>query len=141
MIKMWKRLLANKKRVSVEPNSGVPHSASLGIKKPLTLEEHVLRVIKSQEFARSAKSEGFDTFEENEDFDVGHPDYPDLSSRYDLVHDDDVGREVTRTEALMMAEARKQFDAMYEKKRREALQNRRKPPVKEEVPPKKEGAS
>lgn len=42
-----------------------------GLTPPLTLEQRVMELMKSSQMAQLAEKEGYETFEESEDFDVG----------------------------------------------------------------------
>lgn len=60
-----------------------PMARPLHISAPETLAQQIQRMVRS-ELSRRAEAQGFETFEEAEDFDVG--DEPELASPYEL-HD------------------------------------------------------
>lgn len=53
-----------------EENSGKQLAMPVGMKRPPTLAEQVARLVRSHDLARAAAAEGFETFEEADDFDI-----------------------------------------------------------------------
>lgn len=68
----------------------------LGYKKPESLAEQIQRLVVRQ-LSDQAQAEGFDSFEESEDFDIGD-DPPDPSSPYEEFFDPVLGRGITHEE-------------------------------------------
>lgn len=66
------------------PDSTKPE-VPLGFKKPESLAEQVRRLVRSEQMRLAAQSQGFETFEEADDFDVG--DDFDPRSPYEEVFD------------------------------------------------------
>lgn len=60
------RLDANGHEILDETPIAIP----AGFKKPLTLEERIKRLVRSERLAQSAENQGFETFEEADDFDI-----------------------------------------------------------------------
>lgn len=57
----------------------VPVAPPVGMTRPLTTEERFRRIIRSEHLARIADSQGVDTFDEAEDFDVEDDPVPALT--------------------------------------------------------------
>lgn len=47
-----------------------PRSLPIRLSRPLTIQEQIARMVKNEEYARYLRSQGVETFEEAEDFDV-----------------------------------------------------------------------
>lgn len=58
----------------------VPIAPPVGMTRPLTTEERFRRIIRSEHLARIAESQGVDTFEEAEDFEVEDDPVPPLTA-------------------------------------------------------------
>lgn len=71
-----------------------PMQLPSGFKRPETLAEQVRRLVRSERFAQQVHDDGFETFEEADDFDVDD-DPPDPSTPFEPVFDPALGREVT----------------------------------------------
>ncbi|QXP07974.1 MAG: hypothetical protein [Arizlama microvirus] len=84
-----------------------PHSLAVGFRKPETIDEKILRLVKSREMQRDLEAQGYETFEDAEDFDVG--DDFDPQTPYELVFDPGLGRDVTRAEKAFLDSSRNQF--------------------------------
>lgn len=85
-----------------------PVAIPVGFRKPETIEEKILRLVKASQLQQTLDANGVETFEEAEDFDVG--DDVDPQTPYEMVFDPGLGREVTRAEKKFMDEGRRQFD-------------------------------
>lgn len=72
-----------------------PLQVPAGFKRPPTLAEQVQRLVRGA-LSRQAAEQGFETFEESEDFDVG--DEIDPSTPYEAVFDPILGRDITPAE-------------------------------------------
>lgn len=77
-----------------EINSGEPVDVPLGYRRPPTLDQQIQRLVRDA-VSRQAAQDGFETFEEADDFDVGD-DY-DPTSPYEMVFDPAVGEAVPRS--------------------------------------------
>lgn len=73
-----------------------PMSIPSGFKRPETLAEQVQRLVRTQ-ISRQAAEEGYETFEDSEDFDIDD-DMFDPSSPYEEVFDPVLGRAITQDE-------------------------------------------
>lgn len=91
-----------------------PVSIPVAYTRPLSLQEQIKRMVRSEEFMRQADAAGVETFDEADDFDVG--DDFDPSSPYELEFDPDLGREVSKEEKRVLDEARREFDDQLKKK-------------------------
>lgn len=69
-----------------------PLQIPAGFKRPETLAETVQRLVRGQ-LSRQAQEQGFETFEESEDFDIG--DEIDMSTPYETFFDPVLGKEIT----------------------------------------------
>lgn len=106
MFKIIRRALL-KETEAVDP---VPHSASLGIVKPPSLDELVARAVRAeiqrnrapQQFAAQNDALDFDSDDAGDEF-GGSPHETHFDSR--------VGREITRAEAAFLDNERKAFDS------------------------------
>lgn len=79
-----------------DPN---PVAIPSGFKRPETLEERIRRLVRSERFAQEMDSQGMETFEEANDFDI--PDDPvDPSTPYEPFFDPALGTEVTPHQVL-----------------------------------------
>lgn len=65
----------------------VPLSFDAGLRRPLTLQEQIQRVLKV-ELSRQAQVQGYETFEESMDFDVEDPFESEALSRYEVAEDE-----------------------------------------------------
>lgn len=72
-----------------------PVALPAGFKRPETLAEQVQRLVRTS-LSRQASEQGFETFEESEDFDVG--DDVDPASRYETFFDPILGRDLSLEE-------------------------------------------
>lgn len=79
-----------------DPN---PVRIPAGFKRPETLEEQIRRLVRSERFAVLAQEEGFETFDEADDFDVDD-DLPDPGTPYETFFDPALGREVTPADVI-----------------------------------------
>lgn len=86
--------LDEKGREIPNPN---PLEIPAGFKRPDTLAEQVRRLVKSSLLAEQAQDQGFETFEESEDFEIDD-DMFDPSSPYEEVFDPVLGRGITLDE-------------------------------------------
>lgn len=89
-----------------------PMEVPAGFKRPETLAEQIRRLVRSEQFAKDVAAQGFETFEESEDFDIDD-DMWDPSSPYEEVFDPVLGRGITLDEFNKNA-------AIYEKRYVEA---------------------
>lgn len=62
----------------------VPVAPPVGYRRPPTLQENIQRMIRSEMLQQAAAAEGFDTFEEAEDFDI-EDDPVDAQTPYEAV--------------------------------------------------------
>lgn len=74
-----------------------PVSLPAGFKEPESLEVMIRRLIRSEEWAAAVNQEGFETFEESEDFDIDD-DMWDPQSPYEEVFDPVLNRGITLDE-------------------------------------------
>lgn len=112
-----------------EKTDPTPAGVPVNFKRPLTLQEQMLRAIRSEDFRRAMQARGFETPEEADDFDI--PDDPaDPSTPHEMHFEPDLGREITNAERMVLNEQRKVFDAELEKARKAA------PPPRQEPKPK-----
>lgn len=74
-----------------------PIAIPSGFKQPETLAEQIRRLVRSEQMRSQADAQGFDTFEEAEDFDIDD-DMFDPSSPYEEVFDPVLGRGITLDE-------------------------------------------
>lgn len=88
------KFLDEKGRELPDPN---PVAIPAGFKRPETLAEQVRRLVRSARLAELAESQGMETFEESEDFEVDD-DMFDPSSPYEEVFDPVLGRGITLDE-------------------------------------------
>lgn len=86
-----------------------PVSIPIGFEKPPSIAEEIRRFIRSYEFEKEMKSQGYETFDEADDFEVGD-DY-DPHSPYELEFDPDLGKEITREERARLDVERARFDS------------------------------
>lgn len=126
-----------------DPN---PMEIPAGFKRPETLAEQVRRLVRSQHLADAAESQGFETFDESNDFEIDD-DMFDPSSPYEEVFDPVLGRGITQDEFHRNeAEYRRRFmeaeqRAYQEMDRSEALRARPRtpsppaPPAEPQAPP------
>lgn len=82
-----------------------PVAIPAGFKRPETLAEQVQRLVRTS-ISRQAAEQGFETFEESEDFDVD--DEFDPSTPYETFFDPVLGREITPQEFQANQEAYRQ---------------------------------
>lgn len=87
-----------------------PMQIPAGFKRPETLAEQVQRLVRTT-ISRRAQEEGFETFEESEDFDVD--DDVDPSTPYETFFDPVLGQEITPAEF-------REHEAIYRKRYLEA---------------------
>lgn len=71
-----------------------PVEIPAGFKRPDTLAEQVQRLVRN-EFSEMASAQGFETFEEADDFDVEDDDEIDVNTPFEVEFDPVLGREVT----------------------------------------------
>lgn len=76
-----------------DPN---PMEMPIGFKRPESLAEQVRRLVRTEEWEKLVRDQGFETFEESEDFDIG--DDFDPSSPYEVQFDPELGREISEHE-------------------------------------------
>jgi len=82
-----------------------------GMKRPETLAEQVQRLVRTQ-ISEEAAAQGFETFEESEDFDVDD-DISDPSTPYEVVFDPVLGQEISPAEfRANQVIYRKRYDAV-----------------------------
>lgn len=67
--------------------SSVPLEPPLGYKRQPTLAETMRNMIRSEALERHARSQGQETFEEADDFDIEDEDHPDRNSPYEANFD------------------------------------------------------
>lgn len=112
----------------VENTDSTPLRIPLGFKRPETLAEQVQRLVRGH-LSRVAEEQGFETFEEAEDFDVEDDmDFPETP--YELVFDPVLEREISADEFRRNADAyREEYarvtDREMERSRSRAATNRR----------------
>lgn len=87
-----------------------PVTVPAGFRRPETLAEQVQRLVRNH-ISRQAEAEGYESFEESEDFDVDEPEEP--STIYEEFFDPTLGRSLTAQEF-------KQHELIYRKKFLEA---------------------
>lgn len=86
-----------------EMTDSTPLRIPLGFQRPETLAEQVQRLVRTH-ISQTAANQGFETFEESEDFDVeDEPDFPDTP--YEMLFDPILQREVTADEFHRNADA------------------------------------
>lgn len=113
-MKIWEKI---KDRVGyTEKLDPTPLAIPVGMKKPESIAEMVQRLVRSAEMRRYAESQGAETFEEAEDFDVG--DDMDPSAPYELEFDPYLGKEVPKQEKAFMDANRKEFDEYVKTQRK-----------------------
>lgn len=76
-----------------------PMAVPAGFKRPLTLAEQVRRLVRSERFQQEMERQGFETFEEADDFDI-EDDPVDPSTPFEPFFDPALGREVTPHDLL-----------------------------------------
>lgn len=101
------RVLATRSNVTESPDP-TPVALPIGYKRPLTLNEQILNMIRSQELRRFAEGNGQETLEEADDFEVG--DDFDPQAPYEMDFDHDLGKEITRAEKTYLDAHRNAFD-------------------------------
>lgn len=74
-----------------------PIAIPAGFREPETLEQRIRRLVRSEQFSASMDSQGFETFEESEDFEIDD-DMFDPESPYEEVFDPVLGRGITMDE-------------------------------------------
>lgn len=74
-----------------------PVAIPAGFKEPESLENMIRRLVRADDFRRAADQEGFETFEEAEDFEIDDDSF-DPSSPYEEVFDPVLGRGITPAE-------------------------------------------
>lgn len=120
-----------KKRNNVLENPDpTPMALPAHMKRPPTLQEQIRSMVRSERLAQEALANGFETFEDADDFDVGD-DY-DPRSPHELVFDPELG-EISQDVAREVNETRQNFD--------KAVSERRKSRFKEEKPKARNDAS
>lgn len=75
-----------------------PLAIPVGAKKPESLEERIRRLVRSERFGNAMSEQGFETFEESEDFDI--EDDPVTNTPYEEFFDPSLGRNVTPEEVI-----------------------------------------
>lgn len=66
----------------------IPLKINTGLTRPLTLKEQIQRCLR-QELSEQAAAQGYETFAENNDFEMPNEDFDDnIISRYELMDDD-----------------------------------------------------
>lgn len=88
------KFLDDKGREVPDPN---PLEIPVGFKRPESLAEQVRRLVRSEQLSQSVQAQGFETFEESEDFEIDD-DMFDPSSPYEEVFDPVLGRGITLDE-------------------------------------------
>lgn len=86
----------NLRQGGVENTDPTPLRLPLGFKRPETLAEQVQRLVRTH-ISRTAEDQGFESFEESEDFDVDD-DLGDPTTPYEVVFDPVLRREVSPAE-------------------------------------------
>lgn len=101
-----------------------PLAVPAGFKKPAPLADQVRRLVRAQ-LSDIAASQGYESFEEADDFDVD--DEPLLQSDWETVFDPELGKEMTRLEHAEVERSRREFDkqAKAQEKRRKTLARKR----------------
>lgn len=97
------RTMFNKKGEEIPDPT--PVSIDTGIKKPLTINEMIRKLVKDESFRASLEAKGIETFEEADDFEIGD-DY-DPSSPYEEHFDPAhpfIGARVGEVKGLMVEE-------------------------------------
>lgn len=89
-----------------------PIAIPAGYKLPESLSDQIRRLIRSEQFSKMVNDQGFDTFEEAEDFEIDD-DMWDPSSPYEEVFDPVLGRGITLDEF-------RQNEALYQQRFMEA---------------------
>lgn len=115
------KMLKNRVGVNEVPDP-TPMAIPIGFKRPETLAEQVRRLVRSEQLSSYARSQGMESFEEAEDFDVD--DDFDPRTPYELEFDPAVGKEITRGEKQHLDRARGEFDqeVAVAKKRRKQVE-------------------
>lgn len=75
-----------------EVNNPLPHTVDAGLDPPMTLQQQIQRLLR-RELSAQAQSQGLETFQEADDFDVDEPFEQDLRSAYEMVEEDYVRSE------------------------------------------------
>lgn len=116
--KLKDKFLGRQNEKGQEIPDPTPIAIPAGITRPPTLQETIQRFIRNDAIRRHLETQGIETFEEADDFDV--PDNLDPSSPYELVYDQDLGKEVYPHEKNMIDRERQIFDKFSQEKLKEA---------------------
>lgn len=127
--KVFKRMVKG-----MEMNSGEPVAVPVGYKTPPTLEERIASAVRL-EVSAIAQSQGFETFDEAEDFEVGDDYDPmDSGTPYELDFDPISQREMTKGERRFLDEKRAEFDKKVEQVKANNIKRAREKQLEEERP-------
>lgn len=114
--RLWKKL-GERGGVHETPDP-TPVAAPFKFDRPKSLAEMVREAVQGHALAAAAAREGYDTFEEWDDYEP--EDDNDLSTEHELVHDPDLDREVTKYEKRHLDADRARFDEFVKHKQAEA---------------------
>lgn len=98
-----------------------PMAVPIGFEKPEPIEAKMQRLIRDH-MSRIAEENGYETFEDAEDFDIIDDDTWDPSSDWELHYDPVLNKEIPKQEKEFLDKHRQDFDKMYENK----LKNKKK---------------
>lgn len=100
----------SKARQVFEKSEGAPLVSRVGFRRERTIQELVDEALHGKEMRLAYERSGIETIEEFNDFELPDEDSPELTSDFEMVHDDELGHEVTRREARDLAMHRAKFD-------------------------------
>lgn len=102
----------------------VPKSASLGFKKPPTLQEMIKQMVQSENWRRAMDQQGMETFEEAEDFEVDDEELP-IKSPWELQYDPETRKEMLPAEKAFLDKHRSNFDKFIGEERKKKVSQQR----------------
>lgn len=123
---MSKRNYDTVKRMTTEKVDSTPVKTEVKLSGPSALETRILRILQSERFARYQESQGLETFEDSQDFDVAddlHPYEPEFDD--ELVYDPTLKREITRKESRSLEDDRKYANEVAEAVKKRAYRLRK----------------
>lgn len=100
------------------------------MKRPPTLQEEMARLLRNPAFMGDLRSNGVETIDEADDFDVDEE--GEFQSQHELVHDEDLQKEIPKGEKAFLDRNRQIFDAHVRAERRRP----KTPPPADPAPPK-----
>lgn len=116
---MLRRFFGKPKKQAESPDPR-PIEMPIGMKKPESLQQMMIRMIHDADFQRRMREQGVETIDEADDFELEEDEDRTPRTPYELEFDQETNREYLPAEKAMIDEARAAFDKHVKEKRKRA---------------------